>query len=513
MTGLASAGRVLAPLERLRRALGDPARRDRTALALVAAYGVVWALYGAIAKSSQDINFDMAELFAWSQHPALGYPKHPPLAAWEAALWFAVMPRTDWSFYLLAMVNVGVGLWAAWRIAARVLAPERGALALAMLTLIPLLNFQALKFTPNVVLIPAWAFTTLWWLRSFATRRPRDAALAGIAAAAAMLGKYWSIYLLIGLVAAAFGDPRWRTYFRSAAPWITIAAGFAALAPHLVWLFTHDFGPIGYAAETYGAGGIVDSARTAASFLIGAVAYVAAACALGLWGLHPQPGALADTLMPPPGPRRLWALAFWVPLLLPMAVTLATGGRATPLWTMGNWTLLPVVLLSTARAAPDPRRVMSVLACAVVFPLLMLAASPGIAVAIHRAGVAHSATHYRELAGAIEGAWAQTTPEPLRIVGGQSDLAYGAAFYLAGPPLVFAEMDRKWAPWIDDATVARDGVALVCPGDNPQCIHDVETYAAAQGGGRRAEAELVRSYLGMPGQPEQFVIVTVAPRR
>jgi 4-amino-4-deoxy-L-arabinose transferase-like glycosyltransferase len=512
MSVIAAAGRARAPLERLLRALEDPARRDRTALILIAAYVVVWALYGVIAKSSQDIHFDMAEAFAWSRHLALGYPKHPPLAAWEAALWFALFPRADWAFYLLAMVNVGVAFWAAWRIATRVLDPPRCALALPLLSLIPLLNFQALKFTPNVVLIPTWALTTLFLLRSLETRRPLDAALAGIAAAAAMLGKYWSIYLLVGLAIAALCDPRRRAYFGSAAPWITIAAGFAVLAPHLAWLFAHDFAPISYAAETYGGTGFADSLRTAALYVVGAAAYVAPSVLLGRMALRAQPGATADTIWPPAGERRTLALAFWLPLLLPAAVTLVSGGRTTPLWTMCNWTPLPMVLLSSPRFEPRPRAVTNVIACALIWPLVLLAASPFIAFAIHRAGVPHSAANYRLLAAAIERAWQASTGAPLRIVGGDSDLAYGAAFYLPDPQLVFAHMDRKLAPWLDAGTVKHDGVALVCPLDNPPCVHDIETFAGQRGAVRRSDVELARRYFGTPGPAERFVIVTVPPQ-
>ena len=75
------------------------------------------------------------------------------------------------------------------------------------------------------MLIPLWAATTLWFLRSFEARDPLSAALAGVAAAAAMLGKYWSIVLLGGLAIAALGDARRSAYFRSPAPWITAAAG------------------------------------------------------------------------------------------------------------------------------------------------------------------------------------------------------------------------------------------------------------------------------------------------
>jgi hypothetical protein len=63
-------------------------------------------------------------------------------------------------------------------------------------------NFHALKFNSNTVLMLVWAATTLFFLRSFETRRALDAVLAGICAAMAMYGKYWLIVLLLGLAIA-----------------------------------------------------------------------------------------------------------------------------------------------------------------------------------------------------------------------------------------------------------------------------------------------------------------------
>ena len=89
----------------------------------------------------------------------------------------------------------------------------------------PFFNFHALKFNVNTVLLPLWAATTFWFLRSYKTRGAGWAALAGVGAAACMLGKYWSVFLLAGLVVAALIDRRRARYFRSAAPWITVAVG------------------------------------------------------------------------------------------------------------------------------------------------------------------------------------------------------------------------------------------------------------------------------------------------
>src|SRR5262249_30978387 len=155
-------------------------------------YAALWTLYGVLAKGSQDLHFDMGELVAWSRELAFGYPKHPPFAAWVVGAWFNVFPLTDWAYYLLAIVNATIGLWIAWTISARFLEGEKRVAGLALLSLVSFYNFLALKFNANSVLIPLWAATTWWFLISFETRNIGFAALAGLAAGAAMLGKYWS---------------------------------------------------------------------------------------------------------------------------------------------------------------------------------------------------------------------------------------------------------------------------------------------------------------------------------
>src|SRR5215468_8478767 len=276
MTAMTQSGRRrLAVIERLLDALADPARRERTVVAVLLSYVALWTLYGAIAKSSQDIHADMSEQFALSRELSFGYPKHPPLAMVVVRAWFSVFPTADWAYYLLAMANVGFALWIAWRVSARFLDGEKRVVGLALLTLVPFFNFHALKFNQNTVLMPLWAATTLWFLRSFETRRVLDAALAGVGAAACMYGKYWSIFLLLGLGLAALLDSRRANYLYSAAPWVTITAGAVALAPHAAWLVTNDFLPFSYAVAGHGAASLLSALCGALGYLAGGIAYVA----------------------------------------------------------------------------------------------------------------------------------------------------------------------------------------------------------------------------------------------
>ena len=266
--------RLLSPIDRLRRALTDPTRRERNVVLALVVYVLVWAAYGTMSKASQGLHPDMTEIVAWSRDLAWGY-KHPPLAAAVAWLWFNIFPTAEWSYYLLAMLMPAIALWIVWRLSADYLGIEKRVFGLALLMFVPFFNFHALKFNVNTVLLPTWAAATFWFLRSYETRDAGWAVLAGLGAAACMLGKYWSIFLVAGLVIAALIDRRRAAYFRSAAPWITIGAGLAGIAPHLVWLFRNNFAPFAYAMEVHGDKPLGGAALSALTYLGGAAAYIA----------------------------------------------------------------------------------------------------------------------------------------------------------------------------------------------------------------------------------------------
>jgi hypothetical protein len=504
-----SASLVTRSLAWLADALVDPRRRERTAAALLVGYAAIWTLYAVIAKGSQDIHFDMGEVVAWSRELALGTPKHPPLSAWLAGTWFTFFPLADWAFYLLAMAVATAGLWIAWCLSARWLDGEKRAAGLALLTLVPFFNFQALKFNANEVLIPLWAACTFAFLRSFETRRPAMAALAGLAAAAAMLGKYWSIVLLAGLAVAAVADPRRAAYFRSSAPWITVAVGALAIAPHVGWLIANAFSPFGYAMASHAAGTFAHTIVSAASFLAGSLGYMAVPALLVMIAARPSAAAVSDSLWPAAAERRIAVIAFAAPLLIATAAALLAGAEIVSLWSMPALSLLPVVLLSSPLVTIPRPALVRLLALALALPLVALALSPIIAMVIHRNGVPNHASQYRLVAAAIERAWRDTTDRPLRLVGSYTNLVNGVAFYLADRPSTYDVVGPYQTPWTDDARIAREGIALVCPLDEAECIGGVDALAARHRPGRRTEVEITRRFLGMPDAATRYRIITV----
>jgi len=510
---IALAGSLRRPLDRLAEALIDPRRRERTAILVLAAYVAAWTLYGVLAKGSQDIHFDMGEAVAWSRELAAGNPKHPPASAWLVRAWFAIFPLAEWAYYLLAVMVAGVGLWIAWILSARWLTAEKRVAGLALMTLVPFFNFHALKFNVNTVLIPLWAAATLFFVRSFETRRIRPAALAGLAAAGAMLGKYWSVTLIAGLGIAALLDPRRGRYFASAAPWVTIAVGTLALAPHLVWLWNHDFAGIRYAMAVHPAAGLSQTLAADLHYLLGIAAYLAAPVALAVLATRPSGAAAADTLRPANPDRRFAAAVFWAPLLLPLVLALVVRGQIVSLWEMPALSLLPVVLLSSPLIDMPREQVVRLLGVAVAFPLLMLVAAPAIALMIHRQGPPHHAAHYRLLAREIERVWRDTSERQLRLLGSDTNLVNGVVFYLSDRPSTYDVMDPRQTPWAGPDRIAREGLAMVCPAGDRACVAKADALVP-QGSpaARRIEVEISRRYLGIAGEPQRYLIETIPPR-
>jgi 4-amino-4-deoxy-L-arabinose transferase-like glycosyltransferase len=514
MTAAASAARTRNPFERLFDALTDPTRNERTMLWLLACYAAAWSVYGTIAKSSQDLHFDIGEMFAWSHQVGLSAPTHPPLGAWLTRAWFAVMPRQDWAFYLFAIVVATLALWIAWRLAGRYLTPDKRVLGIALLSLLPFYNFHALKFNASSVLTPFWAATTWWFLVSFETRRAGFAALAGFAAGAAMLGKYWSIFLLAGLGLAALTDPRRGAYFRSSAPWLTIAAGALVFGPHLYFIATHSFTTVNFAFTSH-ATTLAHAAAGALYFLLSVIGYIAAPIVLAAIGTSqkhwPQPAVIKDTLWPATAERRTIAIAFAAPLLLAALAGIAARADLDPLWSMSAMTLLPVVLLSSPLVTVNRAIAVYILALAAVLPLLMVAASPVIALVIHRQGVTNYASQYRLIAQAVEQAWRKETDKPLRILGGNRPIVDGSNFYFADPPATFVLTEPGRTPWVDDARIEREGIAIVCPRLDPPCLKELDGYIA-RSSGKIANVTLERSFFGTTDTPIDYRIAIIPPQ-
>ena len=367
-------------------------------------------------------------------------------------------------------------------------------------------------------MMPLWAATTALFLRSYETRSAGCAALAGLAAAAAMLGKYWSVVLLLGLglaaladraprrlfpLAGALGDDRGRRRRRS--------------SPHVAWLYANDFTPFAYAME------IASRARCSR----------ACGRASPMWRARPATSRCRwcslrsrrgrsvprsrDIVWPqgagaPAGRARLRAAARAADRLR------GRGARA------GHLTVVDrqhdaaaggaAVVAADRRAGASRRGASSALA-------LGAAADRARGVAADRrrdpsAGRAQLCDRTTGgLAQAVEKSLARRRPTGRCASSAATTTCSTACCSICHDRVAPLEIvDPQVTPWIDEARVARDGIALVLPGRGTSlCMEALECACGTRC--RRAAASKSRSRAatcGTDDKPDRFVIVTLRPR-
>lgn len=477
---------------------------------LLLAHIAVWTIYGTFALHG-GVHDDMVEAWAWGKEFQLGYYKHPPLFAWVAGLWFRVLPREDWAFQLLAAVNGTLGLAAVLALAQHLagLSARTGALLLALLT--PLYGALALKFNANSILMPLWPLATLYLARSLERGRPSDAALLGLLAGLGVLGKYYTVLLLVAFLAATLLHPDRGRWWRSPSPWIAAATGALVLVPHVVWLFANDFPTFRYAGTKFA----VSRDKLPQWTLVTALApvYFFLAAAMIVWALvgvslGEQARRVRELAR---RPERRWLMAVALgPFLLTLAFGLLGGAKISVSYTFPIFFLVPVL---AAMALPEIATAWAQRRLAIAAGLLLVGvavASPAIGMVRARLEVRGAVEPRREAALALEQLWIERYGRPPALVAGSMAYAGSMPFYAPSSPSHFIHFNYSYAPWVDPARLRREGLLVVCEAEDDRCLDlyrrlpAVEHLAATR-------LSIVRTASGRPGPPAELIVYTIAP--
>jgi 4-amino-4-deoxy-L-arabinose transferase-like glycosyltransferase len=514
---MTATGLAATPADRLRNAAERfllTGSDNAATLRILILFVVAWTAFQTLAFAPVALHADLTEIFAWSMHPAASYYKHPPLGALIAAGWFSVFPVTDWSFHLLAMTNAAVGLFFVDLIARRYLDRDRRVFVLLFLMMTPFYQFHGQRFGSNQTLLSTWPIATYCFLRAFESRGIAWSVAAGAAAATAMLGKYFSVYLIAAFPVAVLLHPDRMRYLLSPAPWISVATGLLVLSPHLLWLHTNGPQPFNYAFSIHGNIGVGRALAKSGSYFVGLAGYMALPCLVWWLAVRPARATLRDALAPHDPERRMLIALFAVPLILPAIMALILKASVTSLWTMQAWFLLPVILLAPPSAVL-PRRAVIVTAVGVfAATLAIVAAAPVIAWRYHADGIDQSREYSHALAAEVTREWRGRFRTPLRIVTGDENLAGAATFYSPDHPDFVFVVGLWTAPWVSPERLAREGAAILCrAADQKYCLQGAQTLRASEQALQKTEITLASHFLGSTTRPEKFLIWLVPPAR
>jgi 4-amino-4-deoxy-L-arabinose transferase-like glycosyltransferase len=474
---------------------------------LLLSFIVVWTSFQFIAFSSVGLHPDMLETYSWGLHPSAGYYKHPPLSGLIAGAWFSLFPPSDWAFHLLAMTNGAAGLYAADLIARRHLKGDKRLVALMFLLLTPFYQFHAERFGSNQVLLSTWPIATYCFLRAFETRGLVWSACAGAAAALAMLGKYYSIFLIAGFVVAALTHPARLAYLRSPSPRLSAAVGLVMLAPHVHWLITNAWMPFTYAVAVHGGAPLYQVLWKDAVYVLEACLYVALPVSAYAMAVRPSSALLRETLWPHDHDARLLAVVLYTPLILPAVVAPFIGAQLTALWTMPGWFLLPVLLLRPPEASITRVTAIRIVMLVVVTTIGSLGAAPWVAWRYGHYGTKEYREFYRLAAAEAADAWHRTTSSPLRIVGGDLYLVAAMTFYDPHHPDSVPTFALAAAPWVTEQRLGSEGFAAICLASDENCIAEAKRRGIGRNNTSFADFSTNNGY-----RNQRFFLLIVPPR-
>jgi hypothetical protein len=171
---------------------------------------------------------------------------------------------------------------------------------------------------------------------------------------------------------------------------------------------------------------------------------------------------------------------------------------------MSAWTLLPVLLLSPQSVRLPPRPVRWVVGAAAAFPLICVAASPGVAYLLFVRGFSPDQTQSKQLTQLVEAAWHAATNEPLRYVGG--DVGYGVVAYAKDRPQALQLMLQSAS-----LRLRRSGMALICYAGDRGCLARASARAAENPKSKRFEMQIVSTFFGAVGPSQAYVIFIIPP--
>jgi len=478
---------------------------------LIFAFAAIWWLFLVVAYTGADLHPDVLETWSIGRVFAWGNPKHPPLMGWASSIWGTVFPLTDWSFQMLAMANAALALWAVDLIARRFVRGDKRALVLLLAMLMPVYQFHAQRFNANSVQLALWPLAIYFFLRSFETRHLVWAVLTGVFCALAMLGKYYSIFLVASLVFAAICHPQRRRYLLSPAPWVSTAIGFAVLAPHIHWLATTGAKPFDYAMQIHGGVAFGRALEEVVMFVLGLAAAVALPTLVWVLAAGRQLRCFRSDLRAiDPG---LWLLVLVLvgTIVFPAIVTVTVGTSVPSMWALQGLFLIPVLIVCGA-SFPIARfyTVNTAIFVAGIAVVAVAVAAPLHAIERH-AHRANDRAFYRLAALELTRLWHQAVGGPLRAVSGDDALAFATAFYSPDHPMYRRPFQYQYSWGVPRVTTLAQGWAALCFAEDESCLRWMDQVAEIAPHALRSEFVLRPVLWGRPGASARVVAMIAPP--
>lgn len=420
---------------------------------------LLWALLPSLVRLN--LPLDSLEGATWGMALQWGYDKDPLLNAWLTRLAIELGGYRAGVIYLASQCAIAIGLFAVWRLARKFLPAVQAVSAVILLEGIQYYNIAAIDFNDNVLQVMLWPIIALNFYNACRLQKTSDWLWVGIVAGLAFLAKYYVVMLYIPMALFLVVNPKARACFTQKGLYLGILLSGLLIAPHIYWLFQHDFLTVKYSvgqarASIHTIDHLWQPIRFAlmqfTAFLIPILLFCSVLCSKNKV-LKQQP-LLIDTF------DKQFLLFIGVgPLIANLIYSALTGNSIHVLWGMPLLSLWGIILLVITRPRIMAQQFYRLFGLTV---LLMVVAGAAYTYSLTTAENTSSANYPgRLIAQKVTRIWQEEYQRPLKYIAGPRWLAGNIAFYAPDHPIVYMEWNPIVSTWINESELNKQGAVFV----------------------------------------------------
>ncbi len=189
---------------------------------------------------------DVAENFFWGKNLEWGYYKHPPLFAFISHIFALIFGASAFTNYLICGIFIFATFIAVFFLAKEFLPEEKAFLAVILLEGLSFAGINARTFNANLVQVPFWVLSCLFYVRGVKSKKMLDFGLFGVFLGLAFLGKYFALLLGLTIFLSFISVKETRNLLKTPLPYFAVFCFAVVIFPHIYWLFQNDFLPFQY---------------------------------------------------------------------------------------------------------------------------------------------------------------------------------------------------------------------------------------------------------------------------
>ncbi|MDX1901716.1 MAG: glycosyltransferase family 39 protein [Gammaproteobacteria bacterium] len=423
------------------------------------AHVLVWTLLPALLRFT--LPLDAMEGATWGHQLQWGYDKNPFLNAWLTRL-ALLFGSSGWATYLFSQISVALCFWAVWRLALKFFTPIAALIGVMMLEGLQYYNFHAIDFNDNTLELSLWALTIYYFYQALTDKKYFDWICVGLFAGLGMMAKYYTTILLLPLFTFMLFNREARKSFLDKKVYVGVFVFLLIMLPHIVWLISHDFVTVHYAADR------VSSTPLWVNHIFFPLqfawqqfeVFVPGFILLLPFYLQRKSTPVFDWRAKRAHFNRDFLLfAGLGPLLLTIVISFLTGIKLRAGWGQPLLSYSGILLLMWWRPYITRRTVSAFFVLWVAF---FITISVGYGVALRRALDTSTAFFPgKTIASTLTAEWKQRYHQTLKYVVGPRWYAGNIAFYSYDHPAVYMEADPIKTQWIDEADLKKQGAIFI----------------------------------------------------